>query len=119
MEFKDRLKTLRESRKMSQLQLSKALNVSSGLIAHYETGKRKPSRERMEQIADFFNVSMDYLNGRELGSVYYLDPEVAEMAQEIHDNEGLRILFDTTRNVTKEDLQIVIDVAKRIFGNEE
>lgn len=117
MEFKDRLKTLRESRGLSQLELSKELGVSSGLIALYETGKRSPSKEKMEIIADYFNVSMDYLTGRELGSVYYLDPEVAEMAQEIHDNKGLRILFDTTRNVTKEDLQIVIDIAKKMFGD--
>lgn len=117
MSFSERLKTLRKQRNISQKELAKALNMSNGLIALYESEKRYPSRDRLEQIADYFNVSIDYLIGREKGSVYYLDPEVAQIAQELHDNEDLRILFDATRKATKDDLRIVIEVVNRMFGD--
>ena len=70
MEFKDVLKELRIKRGYSQVSLAKALGVSKSLIGAYETGDRKPSFESQEEIADFFNVSIDYLLGRENKSTY-------------------------------------------------
>ena len=87
MEFKDVLKKLRKDRALSQIELAGKLDVSPGLIGMYETGKRKPSYELLEAIADFFNVSTDYLQGRESGSEYYLDPEVAQVAQSMTSSE--------------------------------
>lgn len=87
MEFKDILKSLRQSRGYSQVRLAEMLNVSSGLIGMYETGKRKPSFEQIEAIADFFNVSTDYLIGKETRSMYYLDPAAAEIARNLSGSE--------------------------------
>ncbi len=87
MEFMDVLKKLRKDRSLSQIELAAKLDVSPGLIGMYETGKRKPSYELLEAIADFFNVSTDYLQGRESGSEYYLDPEVAQVAHSLTSSE--------------------------------
>ena len=113
MEFKDALKALRHKANLSQLELSKKLGFSPALIGMYESGKRMPSYEALETIADFFNVSTDYLTGRDDKSTYYLDPEAAQIAQEIYDNPDLRILFDASRKVSKEDLQLVVDMVNR------
>ena len=48
---------------------------------------------------------------------YYINSEVAELAQEIYNNPELRVLFDATRNVSKEDLQLVVDMTKRLKGS--
>lgn len=70
MGFPQRLKELRESKKISQAALSKELGIPRSSISHYEDEKqgqkeiRLPRRERLEQIADFFDVSVDYLLGR-------------------------------------------------------
>lgn len=114
MEFKDNLRELRKKRGLSQVELAEKLGFSKSLIGLYETGDRKPSFEALEAIADFFNISTDYLMGKDDKSVYYLDPEAAEMAQEIYDNPELRILFDASRKVSKEDLQFVVDMMKRL-----
>ncbi len=114
MEFKDNLKELRKKKGLSQVELAEKLGFSKSLIGLYETGDRKPSFEALEAIADFFNISTDYLMGKDDKSVYYLDPEAAEMAQQIYDNPELRILFDASRKVSKEDLQFVVDMVKRL-----
>lgn len=63
MRFGDRLNSLRMERKISQAELAKALKVSKGTIGNYEASIRFPKREMLEAIADYFNVSMDYLMG--------------------------------------------------------
>ena len=64
MKFCDILKKLREGKNMNQTELAIALGVSRSTIGMYETGKREPDFETLEVIADYFNVSMDYLYGK-------------------------------------------------------
>lgn len=63
--FKERLKELRTEKKLSQLELAKALKVSQRSISSWETGFRQPDFETLELIAKFFNVTSDYLLGLE------------------------------------------------------
>ena len=56
-----RIKELRKSRKISQIKLGMDLNMSQNTISRYETGVREPSIEDLIRIADYFNVSVDYL----------------------------------------------------------
>lgn len=65
MEFAQRLKMLRERAGLSQDALAAELNKSKSLICMYESGKRTPPFETQELIADFFNVGLDYLMGRD------------------------------------------------------
>lgn len=114
MTFNERLKELRERRGLSQVALADKLGVSKSAVSMYERGERNPDFETLEIIADFFNVDMNYLLGKDDGSTYYLDPEAAEMAKEIFEDPNLRILFDASRKVSKEDLQLVVDMVKRL-----
>lgn len=108
MEFKERLKELRKRRGLSQVVLAERLGLSKSTIGAYETGDITPSLDALNLLADFFNVDINYLLGKEDGSTYYLDPEAAEIANEIYNREDLRMLFDTTRNISKEDLQFIV-----------
>ncbi len=62
--FQERLKKLRNEKKLSQEKLGKVLNVNLRTIAYYESGERTPSPETLSQMADLFEVSVDYLMGR-------------------------------------------------------
>lgn len=65
--FATRLAQLREKRKMSQAQLAKELKVSNGTIGNYENGSRFPRGvDALCNIADYFNVELDYLIGRDI-----------------------------------------------------
>ena len=59
-----RLKELRERRKMSQQYLATALNMSQNTVSQYETCTREASYDTLIAIADYFDVSIDYLLGR-------------------------------------------------------
>ena len=59
-----RLKELRTSRKITQLKLALDLNMNQNTISRYETGEREAGYNELILIADYFNVSIDYLLGR-------------------------------------------------------
>ena len=59
------LRSLRRQKKITQEELGVVLGVAKSTISMYENGKRTPDFEMMEKIADFFNVDMDFLRGKE------------------------------------------------------
>ncbi|WP_400246232.1 helix-turn-helix domain-containing protein [Niallia sp. JL1B1071] len=64
MNFPERLRYLRKSAKISQQTLGNAMNVTKVSISGYETGNRKPDTDTLQKLADYFDVSIDYLLGR-------------------------------------------------------
>ena len=62
--FEERLKSLRTSRNLSQMDLAKQLKISKSSVNMYERGEREPGLETLEAIADFFNVDLDYFLGK-------------------------------------------------------
>ena len=59
-----RLKELRKKKRISQVMLAMDLNINQNSISHYETGEREADYATLIAIADYFNVSIDYLLGR-------------------------------------------------------
>ena len=66
MYFGEKLKMLREERKLTQDDLARKLNLSKANISRYELGSRQPSIDIIITIAEFFNVSLDWLLGRSI-----------------------------------------------------
>ena len=64
-EFCERLKELRLERGMGQVQLAKALDVGKSVISLWELGKCEPTLSKLDAMARFFGVSIDYLAGLE------------------------------------------------------
>lgn len=63
--FKYRLKELRKEKNLSQKQLSLHIKYGQSTISEWEKGKIEPTADALLAIADYFNVSVDYLLGRE------------------------------------------------------
>ena len=59
-----RLKELRRAKQISQVKLAIDLNLTQNSISRYETGEREADYKTLIAIADYFNVSIDYLLGR-------------------------------------------------------
>jgi transcriptional regulator with XRE-family HTH domain len=64
MGYGQRLKLLRDEKRLSQEELGKVFHLSQSIIAHYEAGRKQPSLHTLNKLADFFNVSVDYLLDR-------------------------------------------------------
>ena len=56
-----RLKELRKEKYISQLKLALDLSMNQNTISRYETGEREADYKTLIKIADYFNVSIDYL----------------------------------------------------------
>ena len=58
------IRDLRKLKKMSQSELAKVVGVSQTTVTAWETGKAEPSSSAISSLADYFNVTTDYLLGR-------------------------------------------------------
>lgn len=73
LSFGDRLKLLREKNGKSQTELGNYLSVGRTAISNYESGYTEPDIEKLLKIADFFNISLDYLLGNKYKNLKELD----------------------------------------------
>lgn len=64
MTLSERLISLRKSHNITQKQLAAELGLSEIAIQNYESQRRKPAYDVLIALADYFNVSLDYLVGR-------------------------------------------------------
>lgn len=112
MTFYERLEQLRKERGISQSKLERELGFSNGSISKWKTSM--PTLERCSALADYFGVSVEYLQTGEQPSGYYLNDETARIAQEIFDDPHKRALFDASRNATPEALDLVAKMLEQM-----
>lgn len=62
--FAERLKSERKNNNINQTQLAEKLYLDRSSISKYESGKQIPETPTLEKLADFFDVSIDYLLGK-------------------------------------------------------
>lgn len=60
----ERIRNLREDKDLNQEDLAEYLNCTQACYSNYENGKRDIPTETLNKLADFYNVSIDYLLGR-------------------------------------------------------
>lgn len=74
--FAETFKALRIESGMTQEQLADALHITKQAVSHYERGTRTPKNQEMyEEIADLFNVDMNYLMGYEARTTQILSDD--------------------------------------------
>ena len=120
--FHIRLKELREKAGYSQYSLADALNIAQSTVGNWEAGKREPNFVTAQRIADFFNVTTDYLLGRtndpappNIKSPVY-DDEALELMEEMHKRPELKVLFSTTKKATRKDIEAVDKLLRHMAG---
>ena len=64
MKYNEILRKERKKRKIKVKDLAEVLNVKEGTYYKYEQGKNEPDLDTMIKLADYYNVSMDYISGR-------------------------------------------------------
>lgn len=83
-----RIKYLRERNNISQIEFAKKIGVSNTVLSRYESGDRKPDYDTLQLIADFFDVSTDYLLGRtDTASLTHQEKDEQEFQAFINDPE--------------------------------
>ncbi|MCD2493311.1 helix-turn-helix transcriptional regulator [Lacrimispora sp. NSJ-141] len=99
---------------VSTYRVSKETGIAQSVFSSWKSGISKPKNDKMQKIADYFGVSLEYLvtgKEKEGGETYYLNEETASIAQEIFENKELKMLFDVSRNADAEDLKALHNMA--------
>lgn len=121
--FSDRLKQLRNEKGVLQRELADYLNVSRVTITQYENGSRSPDDETKKKIAEYFNVSLDYLMGfSDIRNPYTIDKNLDEVDEfllelkEEMEKQGLE--FDeTSPQELIETYKLLKEFKKKTKGN--
>lgn len=106
----DTIKKLCKGKGVTVTGLEKELGFAKGSLCKVNTNK--PSMEKVRKLAEYFNVSTDYLTMEDdkEKEEYYFNKETAEIAQNIFDNKELRLLYDAARDAQPEDIQTAYDM---------
>ena len=110
----EKFEELLKKNNVTAYRVAKETCVTTSALTSWKQGKYTPKREKLQKIADYFGVSVEYFTGEEpieetSNKGYYIDEETARTAQEIYNND--KILFDVYNTVDKERL---VDFAKKL-----
>nr|DAX70589.1 MAG TPA: helix-turn-helix domain protein [Caudoviricetes sp.] len=115
MTLYDNIKTLRENLKMSQDELARKVGYKDRTsIAKIESGKIDLAQSKIFAFAEALNTTPEDL----MGLQYYNDPEVAEYANKLKDNPDMRLLFDAAEDMSKDDIDFVINTIEMLKKRE-
>ena len=104
MTFGQILADLREERGIPQKELASQLNISISTVSNYENGIHCPDFNMLCRIADYFDVTTDYL----LGRTRYPSP-LGNLNQTLTDNYTISDLINTTLSLSTRDVQALLE----------
>lgn len=109
---------LLEQHGVSAYKVAMETGVPQSTISDWKRGRCTPKQDKLQKIADYFGVSIDYLmTGKEIEH-YYINDDARDMAQFMFENPEYKVLFDASRKIAKEDIDVVAKLLRR-FGEDE
>lgn len=122
-DLKTNLRKFRIEKGLSQAQLAKILNVAQNTVSNWEKGIREPDLKTTQVLADFFDVSVDYLLGRpdkktsQKVSDSPLSPhdeETTALLEQLHKRPEMKVLFSVSKKATKEDIERAVKIIEAL-----
>lgn len=102
---------LLEKNNVKPADVCRGTGLPSSLFSEWKKGKSTPKVDKLQKIADYFGVSIEYLmTGEEKEERYYINEETAQIAQEIFENPELKALFSASKNAKPKDLKLAHDM---------
>lgn len=116
--FSQRLVGVMQENNINQVELSKILGVSESTVGKWILCKAIPRMGVIQKLSDYFHVGKSYFLEEDANTGYYTDPTVNEYAEQLRTNPNMRLLFDATKDMSKEDIDYVVDLVNRLKGKE-
>lgn len=120
MRFQDVIRSLRIEKGWTQREFAEKIGTSTSAVANWEVGTRIPKADKLEEIADLFNVDIDYLLGKTTKTTkiprLYSDEESARISRYIDclKNPKFRDLLEAAYDADEEDIDLVVLFLKRM-----
>lgn len=118
--FSNRLSSLMSERNINQREIAQVVGVSESTVGKWLLLKAIPRMGVIQKLADYFNVGKSYFleDVHDQTQGYYTDPEVAEYAEELRMNPKYRLLFDASKDLSKEDIDFVVNMIEQLKARE-
>ena len=100
----------------------KETGLTTSTISNWKAGRYIPKTDKLQKIANYFGVSIEFLMGteeKEDSPVYYTKEETAKLAQEMFEDEDMRSLFHMKRNMTPDRFKAHIEFMKNLYNQEK
>ena len=113
--FSERLRYYLNKYDITQLELSKRLGVGTTSVYNWCNGIKTPRMDKVDAMCKIFHCKRSDLmeEPTDETSNYYLDDDAAAAAQFLYENPDYKVLFDATRKVKPEDIQLVKELLDR------
>lgn len=116
--FADRLRQLRKEKGITQEKLAERFFITKSAVSKYETGVNTPENKLLQDMADFFEVSVDYLLGRSDEKYIIIDePEIS--LHEQYANKITKLLEDEGLEYTEDTIPEIISFSKYILSKKK
>ncbi|AFL99473.1 putative transcriptional regulator [Desulfitobacterium dehalogenans ATCC 51507] len=119
--FPERLIELRTSKDLTHQQMADMLGITRQAYGNYEAGKREPDHDTMKRLAEFFNVSTDFLLGLNFSDKLLTPKEEKDIAKDLEkmlsnleSDEGLAFMGEPMDDETKELMRISLENSMRL-----
>lgn len=111
--FAANLRYYMEKAGKTQADLIRYMGISSATASDWVNGRKMPRADKLQAIASWLGIRISLLMEEQAESPqqYYLNPETAEIAQDIFENKELRMLFSVGRDMDPEDLKALHNMA--------
>ena len=112
---------LRNNKGVTYKEIALKTGLDASTLSCWVKGKYTPKTDKLQKIADYFEVPLEYLLGESETPTkkgIWLDEETAKIAQEIFENKDLRLLFSSAIDSKPEDLKLVHDMLLRLKKGE-
>jgi transcriptional regulator with XRE-family HTH domain len=112
--FGKTLKRLRENKELKQEELAKIFNVERSTLGKWENDSSKPDYSKLNKIADYFNVTTDYLLGRtdDPNTVIIDNENLPHALKDLDAIEVVKGAFD--KGFSKEDIKEMLEFMEKM-----
>ena len=104
----DKFEALLKERNVRAADVAKATGITTTTLSAWKKGKYEPKNDKIQKIADFFEVPITYFYDDT--PAYYYDQNVLVLAEEMKNKPGIRRLFDASRDLSEDNLKMFADM---------
>ena len=103
-----------QAKGLTNYKVSKDTGITQSVLSTWKTKGTIPKADKLQILADYLGVSVDYLLGVQTNEHHYVDDETARIAQEIFQDPDRRALFEASADCPPEYLRIASDMLRRL-----
>lgn len=111
MAMYDVYEKLRNEKGLSNAEVSRATGVSTATLSQWKTGRYTPKMDKLEKIASFLSVPVEYLV---TGSLPSMDSDAAKIAEYIIENDTVRLIVENIKELDEKERAWVLEAVQFI-----